>query len=483
MSNFIKKTRIRGYSLLFIIVFALLYSCVSNKTVPRDKRPTVPTRYEDKKTDSLNSAKILWKEFFKDTNLEALITSALINNQEFNITLQHIAIAKNEIQVKKGEYLPFVNIYASSEVEKVGEYTRNGAVEKNLNIHEDNSFPEPLKNFSAGFSASWEIDVWKKLRNAKKTTVLEYLASIEGIQFMKTHLISEIASVYYELIALDNQLLIIEQNLDIQQNALSMVRIQKEAARTTQLAVKRFEAEVLKNQSNKYQVEQKIIENENLMNFLVGRYPQTVSRDANNFITKVISSMTVGVPSQLLENRPDIRKAALELSASRLNIKIARANFYPMIGIRANIGAEAFKTTFLKNTPESIIYGLVGDMVSPLVNQNAIKAAYKNANSRQLQAVFEYEKTILTAYLEVSNQLSSLKNLQKSFELKERQVEILQEAIALSTQLFKSARAEYTEVLLTQREALDSKLEIIETKKNQLLASVKLYESLGGGWY
>jgi outer membrane protein TolC len=230
-------------------------------------------------------------------------------------------------------------------------------------------------------------------------------------------------------------------------------------------------------------VEQKIIENENLMNFLVGRYPQTVSRDANNFITKVISSMTVGVPSQLLENRPDIRKAALELSASRLNIKIARANFYPMIGIRANIGAEAFKTTFLKNTPESIIYGLVGDMVSPLVNQNAIKAAYKNANSRQLQAVFEYEKTILTAYLEVSNQLSSLKNLQKSFELKERQVEILQEAIALSTQLFKSARAEYTEVLLTQREALDSKLEIIETKKNQLLASVKLYESLGGGWY
>lgn len=484
MNKSLKYLKMKKHYVLFVCTLTILYSCVPSKTIIRNENKKVPEQYNDKVIDtSLNVAVIKWTDFFKDSNLEALINTALTNNQELNIMLQKMNIAKNEIQAKKGEYLPTVNIYAGAEVEKVGEYTRNGAVEKNLNINEGEAFPEPLKNFTAGLSASWEIDVWKKLRNGKKAAVLEYLASVEGIQFMKTQLISEIASTYYELIALDNQLIIIEQNLDIQKNALRMVKLQKEAARTTQLAVRRFEAEVLKNQSNKYEVQQKITENENLINFLVGRYPQNVIRNSTNFITKVIDSIDTGVPSQLLANRPDIRRAELELSASKLNVKVAKANFYPTIGIKANIGLEAFNTKFLKNTPESLLYSLVGDVVSPLINRNAIKAEYKNANSRQLQAVFEYEKTILTAYMEVANQLSNKQNLQKSFNLKEKQVETLKEAITLSIQLFKSARAEYTEVLLTQREALDSKLEIIETKRDQLLTNVKLYQSLGGGWH
>ncbi|MDO3655600.1 TolC family protein, partial [Bacillus subtilis] len=124
---------------------------------------------------------------------------------------------------------------------------------------------------------------------------------------MVTQLVSEIASAYYELIALDNQLTIVKQNLDLQQSALKMVKLQKEAARATQLAVRRFEAEVFKNKSNIYQIQQKIVETENLINFLVGRYPQTVIRNSNDFITKEVDVMHSGVPSQLLANRPDIR--------------------------------------------------------------------------------------------------------------------------------------------------------------------------------
>ncbi|WP_179348719.1 TolC family protein [Winogradskyella pacifica] len=477
-----KIKTIRKAHLIGMLTLLLLCSCVPTQHAVKEANTTVPDQYLDKTTDSVNSATIQWKTFFSDPKLVALIDTALANNQELNIMLQQIAMANNEVQVRKGEYLPFVNVYAGAEVEKVGEYTRNGAVEQHLDIREGEEFPEPLTDFSVGLDVSWELDVWKKLRNGKKAAVLEYLSTIEGKNFMITTIVSEIANSYYELLALDNQLNIIEQNLEIQKNALEMVKLQKQAARATQLAVRRFEAEVYKNQSNKFEIRQEIVETENKINFLLGRYPQKIDRDSDDFINRPIDTIEAGIPAQLLANRPDIKQAEYELEASKLNVKIAKANFYPSIGIKAGIGLQAFKTKYLTSTPESLLYSLVGDVVSPLINRNAIKAEYRNANSRQLQAVFEYEKAILNGYIEVANTLSNINNLKENYELKEKQVDAMTEAIDLSIQLFRSARAEYTEVLLTQREALDSKIEIIETKRDQFLANVKIYQALGGGW-
>ncbi|WP_340155428.1 TolC family protein [uncultured Winogradskyella sp.] len=477
------RIRINKSHLFGVLAILLLYSCVPTQKAIREENKVVPEQYKNRATDTVNLATVNWKDFFVDPKLIELIETALANNQELNIMLQQIAMANNEIKIRKGEYLPFVNVYAGTEVEKVGEYTRDGAVEEQLNIREHKEFPEPLTDFSVGLNVSWELDIWKKLRNGKKAAVLEYLSTIEGKNFMVTTIVSEIANSYYELLALDNQLIIIEQNLEIQQNALKMVKLQKEAARATQLAVRRFEAEVYKNQSNKFEIRQQIVEVENNINFLLGRFPQPIERDSENFIDLPIDAISAGIPAQLLANRPDIRQAEYELEASKLNVKIAKANFYPSLGINAGIGLQAFKTKFLTSTPESLAYSLVGDVVSPLINRNAIKAEYKNANSRQLQAVFEYEKAILNGYMEVANTLSDINNLKENYALKELQVEALTEAIDLSIRLFKSARAEYTEVLLTQREALDSKIEIIETKRDQLLANVKIYQALGGGWH
>ncbi|CAM1367863.1 RND efflux system, outer membrane lipoprotein, NodT family [Tenacibaculum litoreum] len=466
---------------LSVLTLLILCSCVPNQVL-REENKAVPENFKNQPIDSLNTATIKWRDFFSDSHLISLIDTALSNNQELNIMLQQVAISKNNIKAKKGEYLPFVNMYAGAEVEKVGKYTRNGAVEENLHIREDEKFPEPLTDFSIGLSASWELDVWKKLRNEKKSAVLEYLASVEGKNFMVTNLVSEIANSYYELVALDNELSMVSQNLEIQKNALQMVKLQKQAARTTELAVRRFEASVLKNQSHLYELQQEIVETENKINFLVGRYPQPIERNSDNFIDKPIEGVKAGIPSQLLQNRPDLRRAEYELAAAKLNTKIARANFYPSIGIKAGVGLQAFKPKFLTSTPESLVYSLAGDIVGPLINRNAIKAAYKTANNKQLQAVYEYERAILNAYLEVANELSKIDNLKNSYDLKKQQVEALNESIDLSIRLFKSARAEYTEVLLTQREALESKIEIIETKRDQLLANVKVYKALGGGW-
>lgn len=473
-----KYTYIR--TLLFILTI-ILHSCVPTKKV-RSAKKTMPNQFEKIQKDTLNSASISWKEFFADEKLNALIDSALANNQELNIMLQQIEVAKNEIQVRKGEYLPFISYKAGAELEKASKFTRNGAVEENLPIHEEEAFPDPLPNYTIGLNVSWEIDIWKKLRNSKKMAVMEYLSSVEGKNFMITNLVAEIAETYYELIALDNQLRIIDQNLEIQQNALHIVKMQKQAARATELAVQRFEAELSKNKSERFEVKQKIVEIENRLNFLIGSQPSSIVRNSDTFMELQMDSISTGVPSELLINRPDIRRAEYELEAAKLNVKVARANFYPSFGIKAGIGLSAFNSKYLTSTPGALLYNLAGDLVGPLINRNAIKAAYNNANSRQLQTVYEYEKTILNAYIEVVNELSNIENLQKSFENKNDQVISLTRSIEISNKLFQSARADYMEVLLTQRDALEAKVSLVQTKKEQLAAKINLYRALGGGW-
>ncbi|MCH5600848.1 TolC family protein [Niabella ginsengisoli] len=295
-------------------------------------------------------------------------------------------------------------------------------------------------------------------------------------------MISEIANSYFELLALDNELSIVKQNITIQTNALEIVKLQKEAARATELAVQKFEAEVLKTRSLQYEIQQQITETENKVNFLLGRYPQPVLRRTETFNNAAVKQISAGLPAQLLANRPDIRRAEQELEAAKLDVKVAKAQFYPSVRLSASVGYRAFNPAYLIKTPESLLYSLAGDLVAPLVNRNAIKAEYGNANARQIQAVYNYERTILNAYTEVANQLSGIANLQKSYDLRSSQVDALTRSIDISNDLFKSARADYMEVLMTQRDALESKFELVEIKKKQMLSLVNLYHALGGGW-
>jgi outer membrane protein TolC len=194
------------------------------------------------------------------------------------------------------------------------------------------------------------------------------------------------------------------------------------------------------------------------------------------------ATIQTGIPSQLLSNRPDIKQAELELSAAKLDIQVAKAKFYPSVGISAGVGWNAFSPTYLFRTPESMLYSLAGELVAPLVNKAAIKAEYINANARQVQAVYNYERTIVNAYAEVANQVAKIGNLAKSYDLKAQQVIALTQSIDISNDLFKNARADYMEVLLTQRDALESKFELVETRVQQMKAMVNIYQALGGGW-
>lgn len=448
----------------------------------RQENKSLPATYSNNPADSVNVGTMKWRNYFTDPYLIAIIDTALRNNQEYNIMFQEITIAQNEVRARKGEYLPFLGIGGAAGVEKAGRYTRNGAVDDNLEIKPGQRFPEPLPDFRIGVNAAWEMDVWKRLRNARKAATLRYLGSVEGRNFMVTNLIAEIANSYYELLALDNQLVILRQNIEIQQNALAIVKMQKEFAKATELAVRKFEAEVLKNQSHQYYLMQQIVETENRINFLQGKFPQPVPRDAASFQTLTTGTIQGGVPQQLLSNRPDIKQAELALEAAKLDVKSARANFYPTLRITAGMGYQAFNPQFLLQSPESMIYSAAGELVAPLINRNAIKAYYYSANAKQLQSVYNFERAILRAHIEVATQLSNISNLEKSYDLKFQQVQALNRSIEVSTSLFRSARADYMEVLMTQRDALEARFDLVETKMQQMHARVNVYRALGGGW-
>jgi NodT family efflux transporter outer membrane factor (OMF) lipoprotein len=433
-------------------------------------------------SSTLNSGETPWRSLFTDPFLTALIDTALKNNLELKATLQEIEVARSEVRFRDSWLYPSVNLRGGLGIDKVGRYTSEGAGNASTDMTPGKRVPEPLGDLMVGFQSTWEVDVWSKLHNAKKAAFNRYLATREARNYIVTNLVAEIANTYFELLALDNQLEIIRATIRLQQNELEVVRVQKQAAMATELAVKQFEAQVFNAQGLEYDVLQQIKEKENTLNALLGRYPQPVLRDTVNFVSRSPLDVSPGVPSQLLKNRPDIRQSELELEAAQLDVQVARAEFYPSFGISAGLGFQAFKPAYLLKAPESIAASLVGDAIGPIINRRAIQAEFNKANALQLQALFNYQKTVLNAYVEVSTQLSNISNLQRMQELKAKEVETLTQSIDVAKDLFRSTRANYLEVLIAQRDALSAKLELAEARKRQFNAVVNIYKALGGGW-
>jgi NodT family efflux transporter outer membrane factor (OMF) lipoprotein len=475
-----KKMKTLSKILIIWVLIALGNACKAPQYALKTPSQSLPSEYAAG-LDSSSLAKILWKDYFQDAYLAALIDTALQHNQELNIVVQEMAISQNEIKARQGEYLPFVNLGAGASTDRVGRFTRFGALEESTEIEPGKAFPKVFSDFVLGFNASWELDVWKKLRNAKKAAVARYMASQEGKNFVITSLVAEIAGTYYELLALDNLLEIVQQNIEIQKNALETIRQEKLSAKVSQLAVNRFEAQLLNTTNLQYAIKQQIVEAENRLRLLTGGFPKAIPRNAGAFHGIRLDSLRMGVPSQLLDNRPDIRQVVWELQAAQLDIASAKTNFYPSFRLNAFAGVQAFQPQLLVN-PESLVFSLLGDMMAPLVNRRGIKANYYSAHHRQAQVLYRYQQTVIRAYLEVSNQVAAIRNYSDSYQTKSKEAAILSQSVAISGDLFRYARADYMEVLLTQREALNVKMELTEIKLQQLRAKVNIYRALGGGW-
>ncbi len=422
-------------------------------------------------------------ELFQDPTLSGLIEQGIAGNQELKFLAEEVQIACYEVQGRSGAYLPFVDYGAGIGLEKSGRLTREGAVESQLEGRPGRPFPDPVPDFLVGTTVSWEIDIWKRLRNAQRAAAMRYLATQEGRNYVVTRLVAEISENYFELLSLDNRLVALNQTIDIQRKSLEIAEAKKAAARDTELAVQRFEAEVRKNESERLIIEQSIIEVENRINQLLGRYPQPIARPSVDFVSIQSNGLNAGIPPELLRNRADIRQAERSIEAAGLDVRVAKARFYPSLGISAGVGYRAFDARYLFSTPDSLIYNVAGDLVGPLINKRAIQAEYRTANARQLQSVYNYQQTCINAFTEVVNFMTKADNYGQSIEVKKQQLLALQKSVDVANKLFQNARAEYMEVLLAQRDMMETRMVLIETKQQQLAAIINAYRALGGGCF
>ena len=450
--------------------------CVPTLPMIKNDSLPVPESFPDNGQEGASTATKSWKDFFADLGLNGLIEAGLGNNQEVRILEQEIYIASNEVFSRQGEYLPKLGFQGGYGLERVAGFTSQGASDAADKV------PNPYKLGNLGLISTWEVDIWKKLRNASKAAYYSYLSSIEMRKLMVTHLVAEMANVYFELLSLDNQLKTIDSYVEVLKEIKTMSEYQQNAARATSLPIKRFEAEILKNQSRQHSLKQQIVVAQNTLNTLAGRFPQDVQRNAKDFLAIKFEKLETGVPASLLENRPDVKAAAFELEAAKFSVSSAKARFYPALSIEAGVGFTSFNASHFFDIPKSLAYGIGGNLTAPLLNRQAIKAAYFSANNKQIQAIYRYEQSLVRAYTEVVNQLNAIKNFNQVYDLKSRQLVALNESVAISKILFQNARVDYIEALLTQRDALETQVELIEVKRKQLGAYVDLYKALGGGW-
>ncbi|MCK9605488.1 MAG: TolC family protein [Methylomonas sp.] len=472
------------HSPLVISLLTLTLQACGLNTDLSIQEQSLPINYpaQADKQQNANVTDINWREFFADPHLIGLIDTAIGNNLDMQIALQRIETARSSVKLANAAMLPKVDLAIGGSMRKFGLYTMDGAGNHTTEITPGNTVPEHLPDMFVGLQSSWEIDIWGKLENQRKAAVSEYLSSIEGTNFVISNLVSDVAIHYNDLLALDNELEFIRQTIKKQQEALDVIRLQKKAGRANELAVQQFLAELLSMQVLEVNVLQQITETENKINYLLGRFPQPIERAKNDFFKESSYEISTGIPSQLLENRPDIRAAEFQIEATKFDLKAAKAAFYPNFNITATFGFQAFDPQFLFTSPASMAYSFVGTLIAPLINMKALEARFNTAQANQLSAMYNYQKTILNAYVEVANQLANIKNLQQINTLKKQQSEVLKQSVDVSKELYRSAKASYLEVLIAQQSALQSNIELINVTKQQRISKINLYKALGGGW-
>lgn len=436
-------------------------------------------------SDTTGIGNIPWQQFYKDPYLRNLIDSALRYNYELQTAGEQVKISGAVLMAAKHAWLPAASISASAGVDKYGKYTLNGVgnFDTNLspNISKDQRIPDPTPELFLGLRSSWEIDLWGKLKDRRRSALMQYLASNEGRRLVTTLLVAEVASHYYELIALDSELIVLQKNISLQESALSTVTIQKEAGRATLLAEQQFQAQLLDTRSREYTTRQRLLKVESQLNYLLGRYPQPIPRSKQLMVDTLAAVWKPGLPAGLLVNRPDIRQAELELGAAKADISAARKAFLPSLNITPYAGYNAFKAGLLLK-PASFAYGVLGSITAPLFNQKQLSAQYQMTQAGAKIAWYNYQQKILQGYQEVAVALGNISNQQEVYKLKSEEVSVLQNAVSTSNDLFLGGYASYLEIITAQKSVLEAELSLIEARRQMLTGTVQLYQALGGGW-
>ena len=462
------RTIYRGIAVATIAL--TLTACAGRKAY---ERPNIIDekifRADQVPTDSLSTANVSWREIFTDATLQNHINKALSHNLDIRVAMQNVASAQAYLKQSKSAHIPTVALGAN--------YTRSTSSINTMGGVGERTYGN-LWDITA--SASWEADIWGSLSAQKRASYASYLATVEAQKAVQSEVVATLATAYYQLLMLDEQKKVLEKSIDFRSHSFETTKLLKEAGSTTEVATKQIEALVYNAQAQLISINNSVWALENTICVLLGEEPHTIERTTlaeQNFPTNFHQGYAV----KLLQNRPDVARAELNLRNAFEMTNVARAAFYPTLTLSARGG---FSSTELDTwiSAKSIFANFVAGLAQPILNRRQIRTQYEVKQIEQETALLNFKKVVLSAGKEVSDAMQHFSSQTEFIDLKTKEMKAYQEATDYSKQLFDSGMVNYLEVITAEVNRLNAELSVAESQFTRMQYGISLYKALGGGW-
>lgn len=417
--------------------------------------------------DTNTIANLRYNEIYTDPLLQKLIAEGIARNPNLQIAYTRVQQAQAYYIQSGAVFLPTLNANASVTRSKFSEAQSFG-------------LRKSATQYQLGLSSSWEIDIWGKLRSNRRASLASFFQSEAAARAVQTSLVSSIATFYFTLLALDQQLFITQQTVINWDTTVQTMRALKEAARVTEAAVVQSEAQRYAAEVTLPDIKQQIRQTENALSIVLGNAPAVIDRGSLQQ-QQTLTVLQTGVPSQLLANRPDVQAAELSFRNAFELTNVARTYFYPSLAITGNAALSSFDFSTLFN-PTSIAASIGAGLTQPVFNQRANRTRLIVSQAQQQEALINFQNTLLIAGQEVSDALSLFQTSQEKVAIRANQILALQRSVDYSLELLRNGFANYTEVITARQSLLQAQLGQVNDRLQQLQATVNLYRSLGGGW-
>ena len=459
----------RTWRLLLVSLLTGMLAASCNITRPY-QRPALRTAnlYRDvATTDTTTLARLRWQQLFTDTTLQRLISQGIAQNLDLRVAYTRIQQAEAYYRQSRAAFFPTLN--ANTGV------TRSRASQA-LTFGQQGTFTQ----YQLGLSSGWEIDVWGRLRSNRRASLASLLESEAGARAVQTGLVANIATYYYQLLALDQQLAITRFTVMNWDTTVQTMRALKVAARVTEAAVVQSEAQRYAAEVTLPDLRQNIRETENALSILLALPPAAIRRGRLEDQTTV-EVLQTGLPAQLLANRPDVQQAEQNYRYFFELTNVARASFYPALTITGSLGLTSRALTDLFN-PSFLANSIGAGLTQPIFNQRLNRTRLAVARAQQQESALNFQNTLLNAGREVSDALSLHQTALDKIQVRTYQIDALEKSVSYSQELLRYGFANYNEVITARQSLLQAQLGGANDRFQRLQSVVNLYRSLGGGW-
>lgn len=452
------------HTLSLAILFGLFAgSCQLGKHYTRPELH-IPATLDSTTTDTTSIADFQWWELYTDTTLQQLIRQTLEHNKDMLTAAARLKEMAAQKRISFANMFPDVNgkLYADKDATNYGG-------------NDYSSSPE----FTAKFVASWELDLWGNLRWAKDKSIAQFVQAVENQRALQMTLVAQVAQSYFELVALDNELNIVKQTLHARQEGLRLARLRFNGGLTSEMPYQQAQVELARTATLVPDLERAIALKENDINFLAGRFPEKVERSHHPEDITLPETLPAGLPSSLLERRPDVRAAEETLKAANAEVGLAFTNLFPRITLTANYGLESDE---LKELVHSPAHFLSANLLSPIFAMGKNRAALKAKKAAYEQATYQYEKAVLSAFKDAQNAMVEFNKIKDIYNSRQKLEEAAKTNIKLAQLQYINGIIGYLDVLDAQRTYLDAQIGLSNAVRDKQIALVQLYKALGGGW-